>query len=96
MKKEKLNLYILLGCLALTVLFAILTIVYMIKSFNAVGVIALVVDIFALGVIASCFLQEKQETENEDGAKSEDEENSVVEEVAVEEVAIEETSENVD
>ena len=63
----------------------------MIKSFNAVGVIALVVDIFALGVIASCFLQEKQETEN--GATSNAD---AVEEKAVEEESAEETSENED
>ena len=61
MKKEKLNLYLLIGSLALTVLFAILTIVYMIKSFSIFSVIALIVDVFAIGVIVYCFMQEKQE-----------------------------------
>ena len=63
MKKEKLNLYILIGSLALTVLFAILTIVYMIKDFHVFSVIALIVDIFAIGVIVYCFMQEKNESE---------------------------------
>jgi len=61
MKKEKLNWYILIACLALTGLFAILTIVYLIKSFSVFGVVALMVDIFAIGVIIYCFLQEQQE-----------------------------------
>jgi hypothetical protein len=61
MKKEKLNWYILIACLALTGLFAILTVVYLIKSFNVFGVVALMVDIFAVGVIIYCFLQEQQE-----------------------------------
>ena len=65
MKKEKLNLYILFGCLGLTVLFAILTVAQMIKSFNGVGLIAFIVDIFALGVITSCLMQEKKEAAEE-------------------------------
>ena len=71
MKKEKLNLYILFGCLGLTVLFAILTIAQMVKSFNAVGVITLIVDIFALGVIAYCLMQEKKESDAENAQMQE-------------------------
>ena len=91
MKKEKLNWYILIGCLALTGLFAILTIVYMIKSFSVFSMIALMVDIFAIGVIIYCFLQEKQEEQAQ--AKIETIEEDFAEEFdqPEEEVSVDET-----
>ena len=66
MKKEKMNWYILIACLALTALAAVLTIVEMIKSFHIVALISLMVEIFAVGIIVYCFLQEKKEMENEE------------------------------
>ena len=98
MKKEKLNWYILIGFAALTVLFVILTIVKMIKNFNTVGVIALVIQIFAMGVVAYCLLQEKKEmkgvpTENvaqEETSDVDEEIAEVNEDIATEEESTEE------
>jgi hypothetical protein len=57
-----------------------------------VGVIALVVDVFALGVVISCFMQEKNETEGE-SIQKEAECESVQEETEQEEIKSQEEME---
>ena len=94
MKKEKLYWYILLASLALTVLFSILTIVYMIKGFSPFSVAALIVEVFVIGVIVYCIMQEKNEMQaNSMPAVEKSAEDEILEEFTFKDEAVEEVAE---
>ena len=62
MKKEKFIIPILIGSLILTIFASILTIVFMIIRFSPFSIFALIVELFLIGLIVYCLMQEKNES----------------------------------